>query len=57
MASEDPVQEHVETRREVRQGTREPVPTPRARLSGWPWLLGLLVALGFLAWLAFAVWT
>ena len=57
----DPQQRSVEARDHVRgaaggrSGARG-TSAPRARIAGWPWAAALVVALGFFAWLIYAVW-
>ncbi|HET8607021.1 MAG TPA: hypothetical protein VFL66_08335 [Gaiellaceae bacterium] len=55
-ATADPVEERAEAQRDVRRRPRGLEPAPRARIAGWPWALALIVALGFFAWLIYAVW-
>jgi len=59
----DPERRSVEARDHVREaaGERPGAPgtsdaAPRARIAGWPWAAALVVALGFFAWLIYAVW-
>jgi hypothetical protein len=61
-ATTDPERRCVEARDHVREAARDPdpavssVPRTRARVAGWPWAVALIVALGFFAWLIYAVW-
>ena len=60
-ATTDPERRSVEARDHVREGADAPIAgrtgaAPRARIAGWPWAAALVVALGFFAWLIYAVW-
>ncbi|HET7045869.1 MAG TPA: hypothetical protein VFI37_13555 [Gaiellaceae bacterium] len=56
----DPQQRNVEARDRVSAAAGQPATRlgvrPRARIAGWPWAAALVVALGFFAWLIYAVW-